>query len=107
MIKRPKAEDNETIYLDRKWAKEQIPHFTSVIQNVAPTEGIEITLTCNLEAFKFAVAYLEGKTDQAKADVIDERVTATNCLSFMVTCEFLQLRHLALHVMTKRFMPSF
>ena len=39
--------------------------------------------------------------------MIDERCTLTNCLSFMVTCEFLQLRHVAMHILEKRFLPSF
>lgn len=60
VIRRPKQDECETIFLDRKWAKEKIPHFTGVIQNVNQSEGIEITLTCNLEAFKFAIKYLEA-----------------------------------------------
>lgn len=31
VIRRPKQEECETIFLDRKWAKEKIPHFTGVI----------------------------------------------------------------------------
>lgn len=90
MIKRPKQDENETIFLDRQWAKDNIPHFTGVITNVNKTEGIEITLTCNLEAFKFAIKYLEIKSDPvALKDLIDEKVTSSNCLSLMVTCEFL------------------
>lgn len=37
--------------LDKKWTLENIEHFKPVIENVSDDEGIEITLTCNLEAF--------------------------------------------------------
>jgi hypothetical protein len=92
VIKRPKQDDSEIIFLDREWARAQIPHFTQVINNVNKQEGIEITLTCNLEAFKFAILYLESMHDkELLAKVMLGRVSETNCLSLMVTCEFLQL----------------
>ena len=50
IIKRGKQEDTE-ILLDRLWTLEHIEHFKPVIEGVSPDEGIEITLTCNLEAF--------------------------------------------------------
>lgn len=61
VIKRPDKE--ETIFLDRVWARDNIPHFTQVIKEVHKSEGIEITLTCNVDAFKFAIKYLEVKND--------------------------------------------
>ena len=45
--------------LDKQWTRENIPHFRSVVDGVTDKEGIEITLTCNLEAFKFIVDYLK------------------------------------------------
>ena len=108
VIKRPKQEDSETIYLDRKWASQKIPHFTSVIQNVNSSEGIEITLTCNLDAFKFAVAYLEAQEKPEPIyDFMSERVSNSNCLSLMVTCEFLQLRAITQHIIRFKFLPCF
>jgi len=50
IIKRGKLGDTE-IMLDKKWTLENIEHFKPVIENVSDDEGIEITLTCNLEAF--------------------------------------------------------
>ena len=38
---------------------------------------------------------------------MDENVTFTNCLSLMVTCEFLQLRHITQHVCRRKFTPHF
>lgn len=108
MIRRPKQDECETIFLDRKWAKEKIPHFTGVISNVSNTEGIEITLTCNLDAFKFAIKYLEAEHDaDLLKEVMEENVTLSNCLSLMVTCEFLQLRYVTQHISRKKFVPRF
>ena len=64
VIKRPDRE--EIIFLDRIWARDNIPHFTQVIKDVHRSEGIEITLTCNVDAFKFAIKYLEIKNDPAR-----------------------------------------
>lgn len=104
MIKRPKEKEPVLIYLDRKWSKANIPHFRSVIDGVKKEEGIEITLTCNLEAFKFAIAYLEYPEDN-RDYFISEKVTAKNCLSILVTCEFLQLPRVAAHVSKLSFFP--
>jgi hypothetical protein len=59
VVKRPKEKEPDIIYLDRKWSRANIPHFKQVIDGVKQGEGIEITLTCNLDAFKFAILYLE------------------------------------------------
>ena len=50
IIKRGKLGDHET-YLDKMWTLANIEHFRPVIEGVTDEEGIEITLTCNLEAF--------------------------------------------------------
>lgn len=34
VIKRPKEKEPDTIFLDRKWARLNIPHFKSVIDGV-------------------------------------------------------------------------
>jgi hypothetical protein len=54
----------EEIYLDRQWTFDHIPHFRPVIEGVKKSEGIEITLTCNKDAFKFAIAFLKCNTDE-------------------------------------------
>lgn len=50
----------DVIYLDRAWSRANIPHFRAVIDAVKANEGIEITLTCDLDAFKFVVEYLNA-----------------------------------------------
>lgn len=108
VIKRPKQDECETIFLDREWARTTIPHFTTVINNVNSSEGIEITLTCNVEAFKFAILYLESMHDaELLQKVMDGRVSDTNCLSLMVTCEFLQLHFIVKHIIEFVFAPNF
>ena len=50
IVKRGRLDD-AIVYLDKKWALENLEHFRPVIVGVGDEEGIEITLTCNLEAF--------------------------------------------------------
>ena len=47
------------IMLDKKWTLENIEHFKPVIDGVTDEEGIEITLTCNLEAFQYIIRFLK------------------------------------------------
>lgn len=96
-MKRSKDKEPDVIFLDRAWARDQIPHFRPVIESVKQGEGIEITLTCNLDAFNFVIEYLEAH-DSNHEWLISERVRAGNCLSVMVTAEFLLLRDLAKRV---------
>ena len=58
IVKRGKLADTE-IFLEKKWTLENLEHFRPVIEGVSDDEGIEITLTCNLEAFQFIVKYLQ------------------------------------------------
>ena len=52
IIKRSKQQGGDKeIFLDKKWTLDNIEHFRPVIEGVSDDEGIEITLTCNLEAF--------------------------------------------------------
>ena len=51
IIKRGNKQEDAIVYLDKKWTLENIEHFKPVIDGVGDEEGIEITLTCNLEAF--------------------------------------------------------
>ena len=60
IIKR--SQGDKEILLDKKWTYETIAHFRPVIEGVSDEEGIEITLTCNLEAFEFIVKYLQTQT---------------------------------------------
>lgn len=88
------------------WARQEIPHFRPVIDSVKAGEGIEITLTCNLDAFNFIIEYLEAH-ESNRNWLISERVTPGNCLSVMVTSEFLQLREIAHRVTKQSFIPNF
>ena len=106
VVKRSKDKVPDIIFLDRVWARQEIPHFRPVIDSVKQGEGIEITLTCNLEAFNFIIEYLEAH--ESNHDwLISERVNAGNCLSVMVTAEFLQLRSIAHRVTKQTFIPNF
>ena len=51
IIKRGNKQEDAIVYLDKKWTLDNIEHFRPVIDGVSDEEGIEITLTCNLEAF--------------------------------------------------------
>jgi len=57
IIKRGKMKDKE-IFLDKQWTLNNIEHFKPVIEGVNDDEGIEITLTCNLEAFEYIIRFL-------------------------------------------------
>lgn len=57
IIKRGKLKDKE-ILLDKQWTLTNIEHFKPVIEGVSDDEGIEITLTCNLEAFEYIIRFL-------------------------------------------------
>jgi len=41
--------DIKEVFLERAWVTKNnnIPHFASVIKNVDPNEGVEITMSCN------------------------------------------------------------
>ena len=58
IIKRSKPADDYIIFLDKKWTLDNIEHFRPVIDGVSDEEGIEITLTCNLEAFQYIIRFL-------------------------------------------------
>ena len=84
-----KGEDKE-ILLNKKWTYDNIKHFRPVIEGVTNDEGIEITLTCNLEAFQFIVEYLKAEEDSPREKLFD-KVNFENCLNILVTADFLKL----------------
>lgn len=65
IVKRGKRHDDGIVYLDKKWTLDNIEHFRPVIEGVGEEEGIEITLTCNLEAFQYIIRFLQ-ETDYDK-----------------------------------------
>ena len=50
---------------------ENIEHFKPVIMGVSPEEGIEITLTCNLDAFRYIIAFLQETNYDKKCAMFD------------------------------------
>lgn len=106
VIKRP-GKDDEVKMLDKMWTRDNIPHFRKVIDEVKTEEGIEITLTCNLDAFDFAVDYLRVQTEQQRHEMVFDRVTLENCLNHLVTADFLKLREVYDTIWQLFFKPNF
>lgn len=79
--------------MDKKWTYDNIAHFRPVIEGVSDEEGIEITLTCNLEAFKFVISYLQAPEADDQEKLIEEELTNANVLNVLVTADFLKLDH--------------
>lgn len=105
IVKRGKLPDH-VLYLDKRWTLENLEHFKPVIQGVSDDEGIEITLTCNLEAFQFILKYLQ-ELDEEKREKIAEEITHTNVLNIMVTADFLKLPNVYETVWNDYFWPQF
>ena len=71
ILKKGKSDTTEqSILLPREWAFDNIPHFRGVISSVKDNEGIEITLSCNPDAFHFSVEYLKLKSEEEKNQLI-------------------------------------
>ena len=105
IIKRGKLGDTE-IMLDKKWTLENIEHFKPVIDRVSDDEGIEITLTCNLEAFQFIIRFLQEMDYWKKCDMVDE-INHSNVLNIMVTADFLKLENVYEMAWQDYFLPKF
>lgn len=62
-----------------------------MIDGVTDDEGIEITLTCNLEAFEFIIKVLrETNNDEKRSEMVSE-INHENVLNILVTADFLKL----------------
>ena len=77
-----------------------------MIDGVTDDEGIEITLTCNLEAFQFIIKFLEEQDYQKKCEMTDE-INHDNVLNIMVTADFLKLEHVYEMAWEDYFIPQF
>ena len=106
VIKKADSE-SENIFLDKTWTYDNIAHFRPVIEGVSDEEGIEITLTCNLEAFKFVIRYLEAPEADDQDDLIEKELNQANVLNVLVTSDFLKLDHVFEVVWREYFMPNF
>jgi len=68
ILKKGKSDTSiQAVLLPRGWAYDNIPHFRGVISSVKDNEGIEITLSCNPDAFHFAVEYLKLNSEDEKS----------------------------------------
>mgnify|MGYP001559704475 CR=1 FL=1 len=43
---------------EREWLRKSIPHIAEVISDVKESEGVEITINCNVQAFTIIIEYL-------------------------------------------------
>ena len=105
IIKRGKDSDFE-IMLDKKWTLENIEHFRPVIDGVTDEEGIEITLTCNLEAFQYIIRYLKEADYDTRCEMVSE-INHENVLNIMVTADFLKLEKVYEMAWQDYFVPKF
>ena len=106
VIKKGNQGEDKEILLDKKWTYENIRHFRPVIEGVTNDEGIEITLTCNLEAFQFIVEFLKT-TEFSPRERLVEKVTYENCLNILVTADFLKLENVYDHIWYDYFKENF
>jgi len=106
------------VYLERDWVQRHnnIPHFANVIKSVDATEGVEITMNCNADAFNWIVDFVRVKSkgddrldeleksrefvsllakdeikDATESDLYDKMdgIDNHNCLNILVTAYFL------------------
>ena len=105
IIKRGKLPDKE-IMLDKKWTLDNIEHFKPVIEGVSDEEGIEITLTCNLEAFQFIIKFLQETDYYKRCDMMVE-INHGNVLNILVTADFLKLENIYEMTWQDYFEPKF
>ena len=62
LIKKQKDDtDIQEELLDRAWVTKNnnVPHFSNVIKNVDKYEGVEITINCSAEAFRWIIAFVK------------------------------------------------
>ena len=92
--------------MDRNWTLENIEHFRPVIEGVSPEEGIEITLTCNLDAFQYIIKFLQETNYETKCDMITQ-INHSNVLNILVTADFLKLENIYEMAWYDYFNPNF
>ena len=65
LIRKQGSNEMQEVFIERKWVQKNntIPHFASVIKDVKESEGVEITMNCNSDAFKWIMEYVRLKTD--------------------------------------------
>lgn len=106
--------------LPREWIEKSnaIPHFTKVIKNVQHSEGIEITMNCNTQAFEWIVEVTKIKHNQLDTHLNEEQITQmlnnkfnevanSNCLNKMVTSYFLEVTWIYTRIFTEIMLKEF
>ena len=106
IIRRGKNHPDEEVFLDKKWTLANIEHFKPVIEGVSDDEGIEITLTCNFEAFKYIIKFMQETNYDKKCEYINE-INHNNVLNIMVTADFLKLDNIYEMAWEDYFWPNF
>ena len=77
-----------------------------MIDGVTDDEGIEITLTCNLDAFQYIIKFLQEKDYETKCNMINE-INHMNVLNILVTADFLKLENIYEMAWHDYFLPKF
>lgn len=74
--------DHKEVFVDRDWVSKNnnIPHFSNVIRNVDKGEGVEITMNCNCDAFKWIIDFVKTKTngDDEKEELLAKSKYTSN-----------------------------
>jgi hypothetical protein len=52
-------QNGKLIILNKHWLRRHIPHIREVISDVKDSEGVEITINCNVEAFQWIIKRLK------------------------------------------------
>lgn len=68
-LKQGKKDELQDVLLERTWLKKNqkaIPHFSHVVQNIKDTEGVEITMNCNADAFLWILELVKLRTNYYK-----------------------------------------
>ena len=68
---------------DKQWLRENVPHISKSIEDVKENEGVEITINCNITAFRQIMETLKDETDL--------EVTINTCINLLVSTNYLGL----------------
>ncbi|CDW78097.1 UNKNOWN [Stylonychia lemnae] len=80
------------IALDKQWLRMNIPHISGVIKDVKDDEGVEITINCNIDSFRWIIEYLQFDDLERSIALVNDQ----NCLNLVVSSLFLGLDELYL-----------
>ena len=88
--------------------KETSPQGLEDSKGVAENEGIEISISANLESLKFIIEYLSTPNDEVYLkDLIQRKVTNDIFLNFIVTADFLKVKSVYWAVINQKLKSDF